>query len=122
MTKMLLDMPSPDAKDAALLASVIEPQSGEGSLPTGLKPVEAVLVLANTEKDLIRKQAIGQAENFEILGSKLVAQLSRVCRRTCRGATKLTYCRSYGRLTNAANTFAVLTSPFELDVRSFIRE
>ena len=119
---MLLDMPSPDAKDAALLASVIEPQTGEGSLPTGLKPVEAILVLANTEKDLIRKQAIGQAENFEILGSKLVAQLSRVCGCTSQSTTKLTCCRSYGLSTNAANTFAVPTSPFELDARSSIHE
>jgi hypothetical protein len=78
LPKVTLELPTPDPKDAALLASAIEPQTGEGSLPIGLKPVEAVLVLPNAEKDLIRQQAISQAENFEILGSKLVAQLSRV--------------------------------------------
>jgi hypothetical protein len=56
----------------------MEPRTGETSLPMGLKPVDAVLVLPNSEKDTIRKQAIVQAEHFEILGSKLVTQLSRV--------------------------------------------
>lgn len=78
LPKAGLEVGSPEAKQSALLASAIEPQTGESSLPSGLRPMEAVLVLPNSEKDIIRKQAIGQAENFEILGSKLVAQLSRV--------------------------------------------
>jgi hypothetical protein len=65
-------------RDVGLLADAIEPQKGEGSLPIGLKLTEAVLVLPSSEKDIIHKQAISQAEHFEILGSKLVAQLSRV--------------------------------------------
>jgi hypothetical protein len=78
LPKATSQLPITDAKDAALVASTVEPETGETALPVGLKPMEAVIVLPNSEKDTLRKQAIVQAEHFEILGSKLVTQLSRV--------------------------------------------
>lgn len=68
-----------EAKSVGLLASIVEPEVGETELPTGMRPVEAARTMAQPEKDIVRKQAFGQAEQFEILGSKLVSQLSRVC-------------------------------------------
>jgi hypothetical protein len=47
-------------------------------MPTGLRPMEAVLVLPESEKATLRKQAAGQAEQFEVLGAKHVNELSRV--------------------------------------------
>jgi hypothetical protein len=41
--------------------------------------MEAVLVLPESEKATLRKQAAGQAEQFEVLGAKHVQELSRVC-------------------------------------------
>jgi hypothetical protein len=41
--------------------------------------MEAVLVLPESEKATLRKQAAGQAEQFEVLGAKHVNELSRVC-------------------------------------------
>ena len=77
LNKVTFEVPPSEPKETPLLASVIE-DPNKSALPIGLKPMEAVLVLPNAEKDIIRKQAIGQAQHFEILGSKLVAQLSRV--------------------------------------------
>lgn len=71
------------SRGAGFVADAIEPQKGEGSLPTGLRPMEAVLVLPNSERDILHKHAVSQAESFEVLGSKLVAQLSRVCALSC---------------------------------------
>lgn len=47
-------------------------------LPSGFRPLEAVLVLPETEKDMLKKQASGQAERFEVLGAKHVETLSKV--------------------------------------------
>jgi hypothetical protein len=80
LAKINMETPSPDRHIDALLTSTVEPETGEASLPMGLKPMEAVFVLPNSEKDTLRKQAFVQAEQFEILGSRLVTQLSRVRR------------------------------------------
>lgn len=56
-------------------------------LPTGFKPLEAVLVLPETEKDHLKKQASGQAERFEVLGAKHVDSLSKVRMFAPSGAT-----------------------------------
>jgi hypothetical protein len=53
-------------------------------LPTGFIPMQAVLVLPEVEKDMLRKQANGQAQRFEVLGAKHVESLSKVSR--CRSA------------------------------------
>jgi hypothetical protein len=47
-------------------------------LPSGFKPLEAVLVLPESEKEVLKKQASGQAERFEVLGAKHVDSLSKV--------------------------------------------
>ncbi|KIW06304.1 hypothetical protein, variant [Verruconis gallopava] len=73
------EVSSSENKDVAS-GSILQSEAGDEALPMGLKPTEAVLVLPNSEKDIIRKQAIVQAEQFEILGSKLVTQLSRELR------------------------------------------
>lgn len=41
--------------------------------------MEAAFMLPETEKETLRKQASTQAERFEILASKHVSKLSRVC-------------------------------------------
>jgi hypothetical protein len=48
-------------------------------LPTGLRPLEAAIMLPETEKDTLRQQAWSQAERFEILGARHVHNLSKVC-------------------------------------------
>jgi hypothetical protein len=47
-------------------------------LPTGLQPMQAALILPDSEKQKIRKQATSQAERFEILGYQEVSGLSKV--------------------------------------------
>ncbi|KAF2093169.1 hypothetical protein NA57DRAFT_48632, partial [Rhizodiscina lignyota] len=58
------------------------PRSDDGNwrLPNGLRPCEAVTKLPDSEKEALRKQATGQAEQFEILGARNVASLSRELR------------------------------------------
>ena len=48
------------------------------TLPMGLQPMQAALILADSEKQKIRKQATAQAERFEILGYQEVAGLAKV--------------------------------------------
>lgn len=48
------------------------------ALPTGMRPMEAVMILPDAEKESLREQAAGQAQQFEVLGAKHVADLSRV--------------------------------------------
>ena len=55
-----------------------EEQKAFETLPPGYRPLDAPSSLAPTEIELLRKQAIGQASRFEVLGSKDVANLSRV--------------------------------------------
>jgi len=50
------------------------------TLPTGLQPMQAALILPDSEKQKIRKQATLQAERFEILGYQEVAGLSKELR------------------------------------------
>jgi len=50
------------------------------TLPMGLQPMQAALILADSEKQKIRKQATLQAERFEILGYQEVAGLSKELR------------------------------------------
>ena len=47
-------------------------------LPTGFKTSEAALVLPESERDILRNQACGQVERFEVLRSKHVNSLSKV--------------------------------------------
>jgi hypothetical protein len=61
----------------------IEPSPKEetdeyATLPMGLQPMQAALILPDSEKQKIRKQAASQAERFEILGYQEVAGLSKV--------------------------------------------
>jgi hypothetical protein len=63
-----------------LLEPNSQPEPDNWSLPAGLKPLEALLLLPEPEKEKLRKQATGQAEKFEVLGSKHVEALSRVSR------------------------------------------
>jgi hypothetical protein len=48
------------------------------TLPTGLQPMQAALILPDSEKQKLRKQAASQAERFEILNYQEVAGLSKV--------------------------------------------
>lgn len=50
------------------------------TLPTGLLPADATIVMPQFEKESLRKQASSQAERFEILGSKHVNSLSKELR------------------------------------------
>lgn len=47
-------------------------------LPSGLKLQDAIIAMSDGEKDMLKKQASGQAERFEILGAKHVDSLSKV--------------------------------------------
>jgi hypothetical protein len=47
-------------------------------LPSGLRPIEAAIILPELEKDTLRLQACSQAERFEILGTRHVRALSKV--------------------------------------------
>jgi len=47
-------------------------------LPSGLKLQEAIIAMSEGEKHMLKKQASGQAERFEILGAKHVDSLSKV--------------------------------------------
>jgi hypothetical protein len=48
------------------------------TLPMGLQPMQAALILPDSEKQKLRKQATSQAERFEILGYQEVSGLSKV--------------------------------------------
>jgi hypothetical protein len=89
-------------------------------MPTGLRPMEAVLVLPESEKAMLRKQAAGQAEQFEVLGTKHVNQLSRVCF-TITSFTRpgLTMSRNFEPSTSVAITSVGRTNLSELGDRSF---
>jgi hypothetical protein len=50
------------------------------TLPTGLLPADATIVMPYCEKEILRKQASSQAERFEILGTKHVNNLSKELR------------------------------------------
>jgi hypothetical protein len=50
------------------------------TLPTGLLPADATIVMPHLEKETLRKQASSQAERFEILGTKHVNTLSKELR------------------------------------------
>jgi hypothetical protein len=52
--------------------------SDYAKLPNGLRPKEAAIMLPESEKETLRKQANTQAERFEILGARHVATLSKV--------------------------------------------
>jgi hypothetical protein len=49
------------------------------TLPQGYRAVDAPTLLPASEIGVLQKQAIGQASRFEVLGSKDVEALSRVC-------------------------------------------
>ena len=48
------------------------------SLPKGLTPMEAAIMLPEVEKETLRKHASSQAERYEVLGARHVANLSQV--------------------------------------------
>jgi Up-regulated During Septation len=50
------------------------------TLPTGLRPLEASVIMPPMERDSLAKQASAQAERFEILGTNQVATLSKELR------------------------------------------
>ncbi|KAE9982171.1 hypothetical protein EG328_011083 [Venturia inaequalis] len=52
----------------------------ESALPNGMRPMEAMLILSNAEKEILREQAAGQAQQFEVLGARHVNDLSRELR------------------------------------------
>lgn len=68
-------------KKTASLSYLVQPYetAANGSaLPSGMRPMEAVLILPDAEKESLREQAAGQAQQFEVLGAKHVTDLSRV--------------------------------------------
>jgi hypothetical protein len=68
-------------KQSSSLSYLVKPYETETNgpeLPTGMRPMEAVLILPDAEKESLRQQAAGQAEQFEVLGAKHVSDLSRV--------------------------------------------
>lgn len=78
-----MDRPSPvkKHKKTASLSHVIQPHDtvmNESALPNGMRPMEAMLILSNAEKEILREQAAGQAQQFEVLGARHVNDLSRV--------------------------------------------
>jgi len=52
----------------------------DASLPTGLKPQEASLVLPQREREKLAKQAVAQAQKFEVLPISAVSTLSKELR------------------------------------------
>jgi len=58
----------------------LEEQEAFATLPAGIKITDASSALSPTEFDGLRKQAIGQAQRFEVLHSKDVDALSRELR------------------------------------------
>lgn len=64
------------SKKCKNLTSEREPDGWK--LPTGIKSLEADLVLPESEKDMLRKQACEQVERFEVLRAKHVKALSKV--------------------------------------------
>ncbi|TLD36875.1 Up-regulated during septation-domain-containing protein [Venturia nashicola] len=75
--------PIKEHKKAATLSYLVQPYdiaTNVSALPTGMRPMEAVLILPDAEKESLRDQAAGQAQQFEVLGAKHVADLSRELR------------------------------------------
>lgn len=60
-------------------AASAEEQKAFETLPPGHRPSDAPGLLPASEIEGLRKQAIGQASRFEVLSSKDVENLSRVC-------------------------------------------
>ena len=67
--------PGKKSKKSRDLSSEQEPDGWK--LPTGINTLEASQVLPESERDILRKQACGQVERFEILRSKHVKTLSK---------------------------------------------
>jgi hypothetical protein len=90
-----------------------EEQKAFETLPQGHRAVDAPSLLQATEIEVLRKQAIGQASRFEVLGSKDVDALSRVTHPPLLTSVHRTNGhRNSAVSTNAANTSARLTAPF----------
>jgi hypothetical protein len=68
--------PVKKSKKSKDLSSEQEPDGWK--LPTGIKTLEAAQILPESERDMLRKQACGQVERFEVLRSKHVNTLSKV--------------------------------------------
>lgn len=69
---------SPVKRTPSQRAAYAEEIKAFETLPQGHRPADAPLVLAATDIEILRKQAIGQASRFEVLGPKDVENLSRV--------------------------------------------
>lgn len=67
--------PVKKSKKSRDLSSEQEPDGWK--LPTGINTLEASQVLPESERDMLRKQACGQVERFEVLRSKHVNTLSK---------------------------------------------
>jgi hypothetical protein len=90
-------------------------------LPTGLRPMEATLALSENEKAILRKQAAGQAEQFEVLEAKAVTDLSRVCIEYFNVLTPTHRSHRNSELsTRDAIIYARPTNPFDPDARSYM--
>jgi hypothetical protein len=59
--------------------TLLAEQKAFETLPEGIKPTDAQQRWKAEEIEAIKKQAIGQAAKFEVLGMKDVELLSRVC-------------------------------------------
>ena len=69
---------SPIKRSTSKRAASSEEVKAFETLPQGYRAVDAPSLLPATEIEFLRKQAIGQASRFEVLGSKDVEALSRV--------------------------------------------
>ncbi|QDS73645.1 hypothetical protein FKW77_002352 [Venturia effusa] len=81
----ILDRPRPvkKHKKTASLSYLAQPYGSAtngSALPTGMRPMEAVLILPDAEKESLQVQAAGQAQQFEVLEAKHVTDLSRELR------------------------------------------
>ena len=89
-----------------------EEQKAFETLPQGYRAVDAPSLLPATEIEVLRKQAIGQASRFEVLGSKDVEALSRVYLSPPPSNVQHTNInRSFAASTNAVNISAKRTAP-----------
>jgi hypothetical protein len=86
-----------------------------------MRATDASIQMNEVEMEGLRKQAIDQAEQFEVLNKKDVASLSRVCPSPCKDLTMmLTLHRNYAHWTKGANISARPTSLCGLVAKSYM--
>jgi hypothetical protein len=72
------DVSNTDRGRPAVASEKGDSGSSYATLPKGLSPMEAAIMLPEFEKETLRKQACSQAERFEVLGARHVSNLSQV--------------------------------------------